>query len=87
MADLATRLECSVANTYAWRRRLRREGKSEGYEAGPTRQLLRVQLAGTAVSPDPQLLEVRLRGGRTITVPSTFDPATLASLVKVLEQC
>lgn len=84
-ADLATRLGCSRETIYAWRRRLK-SPSGEVSKSGK-RQLVRVQVAEPLAAASADRVEVRTRCGRSILVPDTFDPATLAAIVGVLEQC
>lgn len=83
VAELASRLGCSVATAYTWRRRLR----GGAVQAEPTRRLVRVKVKPTDEESEPQRLVVRLRSGLSLTVPDSYDLAALAAVVKVLEQC
>ncbi len=84
VAQLATRLGCSRETLYAWRRRSLRPVDQPSMPAPA--KLVRVKVAD-APSPTACHLEVRLRSGHSVVVPGAFDPAVLAAVVEVLEQC
>ena len=84
ISELAKKLNCSRETIYAWRRRLTKSGRSPGRPAGG---LVRVQVTESERDSQPQRIEVRTRGGRSVIVPQRFDPADLATLITVLERC
>jgi len=82
--ELARRLGCSQETVYSWRRRLRK--KPSGASRSPAR-LVRVQVAEPAAAAGDSRLEVRTRTGRSVLVPSGFDPSALAAVLAALERC
>lgn len=75
-AEFAEREGFDVQRLYYWRRRL--EGK-------PTTTPAFVEVS--AIRPAPsERIEIALRSGHVVRVPSGFDPATLRRVVAVLEE-
>jgi transposase-like protein len=93
IAELATLLEVTATNLYFWKRRLP-ERSTDVRTADPrtTRAgLVEVRAATRTLSsaglPSPGALELRLADGRSILVPSGFEPDDLRALVGALEPC
>ena len=85
VADLAERLNCSRETIYAWRRRVGPAARAEPRPQTPG--LVRVQVAERTQSVGLDHLEIRLRSGRSVLVPATFEPTALAAVLEVLERC
>jgi len=82
VAALADLLGCARETIYAWKRRLAKAADA----AAPPPGLVRVRVAREA-KRDEERFEVRLRSGRSVLVPNSFEPLALAAVVAALEQC
>jgi len=77
------------AGTFAWWKRRLRRAQGDGVKHGersPRRveRFVEVRLAGTCSMP---AYEVVLAHGRSIRIPSGFDPQTLSRRIAAVESC
>jgi transposase-like protein len=82
VAGFARKLGVSPWTIYSWRRQ-EREGRANGKEERP--EFVQVRVAPRRDEPAP--LEVELREGIRVRVPSDFDGEALRRLLGVLASC
>ena len=79
-AGFAGRIGVSAQTLYRWRTAL--EGPPRGADVAALAKIVEVRTARPA--PDDRF-ELRLASGRSVGVPTSFDEAALARLLRVLE--
>jgi transposase-like protein len=76
----AGRIGVSTQTLYRWRTAL--EGAARGAAAAALAEIVEVR---AAQPPADDRFELRLGGGRSVGVPTSFDEVALARLLRVLE--
>jgi len=90
-SGLSSRAFCERENVsrnlfYYWKRQIRVRDEAAAKAKKPAKTKPRpVKFVPLRVTPSPGFFEVALAAGRTVRVPSTFEPKALARLIAVLE--
>ena len=92
VTQVAQRHELTRQQIYAWRHELKKKGLWSP-DAGALFFALDMPVAArvpavqppVAKAPPPSVVELRLRGGRSLHFDSTIDPVALAVLIRAVE--
>ena len=83
VAEFCGQEDLSAASLYAWRRKLKERDVAASRAAAGDGQLLPVHIEST--SP-PSLMRILLPQGIVVDVPASVEPATLATLLRVVRE-